>query len=176
MSRYEKSRFLNRKSWLTDNLTITCFTLAIVSLAFFAAFKVFIFHLTREAAREKPMEPFSPSRTSEFNIDAATEDLLDCEPRLVPAASDVPMDDWVWSFIAASSKPCFVSVCPEVEGAGKWGAPAIETRLEREEPGSPEGGMSRNWVTEAVEDLRRLLAPNWTEWGRASGWIVSEYS
>jgi len=130
-----------------------------------AALKVFIFHLTREAASVNPMEPFLPSRTSEFNIDAAIEDLLDCEPRLVPGTSELSQD-WVCSFSANSCKACDVSVCPEVEGVGKCGALAMETRLEREVPGSPEGGAVGNCEKEAVEDLRRLLV---SKGGRASG-------
>lgn len=113
-----------------------------------------------------PMEPFLPSRTSEFNIDAAIEDLLDWEPRLVPGTSELSAGDWVCSFSANSCKACDLSVCPEVEGVGKCCALAMETRLEREVPGSPEGAAVGNCEKEAVEDRRRLLV---STGGRASG-------
>lgn len=111
------------------------------------------------------MEPFLG--WSEFIIDAATEDLLDCEPRLVPGTSEVPAEDWVCSLNPASRKAWDVSVCSEVDGVERCGAPTMETRLEREVPACPEGGVVGNCCKEAVEDL--CLLSDCKKGGRASG-------
>lgn len=70
-----------------------------VSWVFLAALNELIFHLTREEAKvENPIEPFLPSACTESlldwvaslepNIEAAIEDLLDREPRLISAAPE----------------------------------------------------------------------------------------
>ena len=63
-------------------------TLAIDSPSFLGGWKVLIFHLTREAISVKPSELFFLlSRTSELNIEAATEDRLVWEPRPIAWSS-----------------------------------------------------------------------------------------
>ena len=137
-----------------------------VSLVLLAALKEFIFHLTKEAARVKPMDPFLPSRESDDNIEAATEDLrLACEPRLDSGTPDVPVWDSVGSLFAVSCKACNVSACAEVEGVEKTDALTIGCRLER--------GTGGKCCKEAGDDLRRLVHACTTGRG-ARGCIVSD--
>lgn len=150
------------------------FTLAMVSLAFLAALKEFFFHLTKEAARVKPMDPFLPSRVSEDNIEAATEDLrLACEPRLDSGTPDIPCEDSFGSLFEVSCKACNVSGCAEVEGVEKIDEPTLDTRLDRGTPMKAEGGLAGKCCKEAVDDLRRLV-PACTKGRGASGCIVSD--
>lgn len=141
-----------------------------VSLDFLVALKVLIFHLTREEARvPNPIEPFllSPCAESLFdwpNAAAAIDDLLDCEPRLDAGAAGMSELPGVGC----------VSDCPEVEGVGKFDAPPTDTRLEREAPAEGEG--AENCDTDAVEDLRRLLASDCTIGNITRDSIVSERS
>ena len=145
-----------------------------VSLAFLAALKEFFFHLTKEAARVKPMDPFLPSRVSEDNIEAATEDLrLACEPRLDSGTPDIPCEDSFGSLFEVSCKACNASGCAEVEGVEKIDEPTLDTRLDRGTPMKAEGGLAGNCCKEAVDDLRRLV-PACTKGRGASGCIVSD--
>ena len=112
-----------------------------VSLAFVAALKVLIFHLTREEAKvPNPIGPFLPSPCTESllgwvallepNAEAAIEDLLR-DPRLSAAArmSDLPVRgvslDW-----------------PVASGIGKFDAPPTDSRLEREDSFEEEREMN----------------------------------
>ena len=110
--------------------------------------------MTREAASEKPFELFFLSRTSEFNIDAATDDLLACEPRLVSLLSEecccVPNK--------SSCKSRVVSVCPELMALEMrpFGVADKETRLGREGLGLPKAEGPRDECNEAGDDFRHL--------------------
>ena len=145
-----------------------------VSLAFLAALKVLIFHLTREEANvPNPTVTFLPSSCTESflvllepNAEAAIEDLLVREPRLAaaPGMSELPVEGGI-------------SDCPEVPGVGKFDASPTDTRLEQEATASAEWKDVVNFGEDAVEEeLRRLWATDCTIGNETRGSIESERS